>query len=168
MHVNPLDFARPIPLFPLPNCVVFPGVVQPLHIFEPRYQQMMAATLTDQSALAMALLKPGWEKNYYGCPAMYDLLCVGRIVTHEKLDDGAGGAKYNLLLHGVTRARMRSHHKTSGALYRTALLEPVPDSPPPTSASISAQAIQRKVLAELFEKTSLKTLTIAPSLESLF
>ena len=166
MHMDPIDFQLPIPLFPLPNCVLFPGVVQPLHIFEPRYQQMMAATLEDRSLLAMALLKPGWEKNYHGTPAIHDMVCVGRIVTQEKLDDG----KYNLLLHGVTRARILSQQKAGEpekGLYRIARLAPIADSPC-HSKSAAAQLQQRQVLHDLFQKTSLKELTITPSLESLF
>src|SRR5262249_18430669 len=94
MNTSPIHFDRAIPLFPLPNCVLFPGVVQPLHIFEPRYRDMMEDALEDQSALVMALLKPGWEKHYYACPAIHDTACVGRIIAHERLDDG----KYNLFL----------------------------------------------------------------------
>ena len=65
MDPNPIEFSCPIPLFPLPNCVLFPGVVQPLHIFEPRYKEMIADALEDQSAVGLVLLKSGWEKNYH-------------------------------------------------------------------------------------------------------
>ena len=47
-------------LFPLPNLVLFPSVIQPLHIFEPRYRQMMADALDGDRLLALVLLKPGW------------------------------------------------------------------------------------------------------------
>jgi uncharacterized protein len=167
MHFDLIDFQLPIPLFPLPNCVLFPGVVQPLHIFEPRYQQMLAATLADRSLLTMALLKPGWEKNYHGTPAVHDMVCVGRIVTHEKLDDG----KYNLLLHGVTRARILSQHKAGEpqkGLYRVARLAPVADSQARHPQTAAAEKLERQVLYDLFQKTSLKDLTITPSLQSLF
>jgi uncharacterized protein len=164
MTHEPLDYELPLPLFPLPNCVLFPGVVQPLHIFEPRYQEMMAHALADQSALAMGLLKAGWEKNYYGTPDIHTILCVGRIVTHERLSDG----KYNLLLHGITRGRLITQQKAAGSLFRTVTIEPVADSQPLTTAASSALCLQRKVLGELFEKTSLQHLTIAASLQSLF
>src|ERR1051325_5309101 len=167
MHLDPLDFSLPIPLFPLPNCVLFPGVVQPLHVFEPRYKQMMGHALKSQAAMAMALLKPGWEHNYHGTPEVHELVCVGRIATHEQLDDG----KYNLLLHGVTRARLLSEKKAGvieHGVFRVGRLEPLPDSPELTLGQSSALALQRKVLAELFQKTALKHLTITASLAELF
>src|SRR6476646_9959598 len=89
-----------VPLFPLPNVVLFPRAVLPLPIFEERYKQMTADAIvgaedTGQSArIAMALFRPGWEKSYYGRPAIEPVVCVGRILNHEKLPDG----KYNFLL----------------------------------------------------------------------
>jgi uncharacterized protein len=156
-----IDWNRPIPLFPLPNCVLFPGVVQPLHIFEPRYKQMISDTLDGPGLIALGLLKEGWEKNYYGTPSIHEITCIGKIVAHEQVEDG----KYNLLLHGVTRARVRGEEK-QGA-YRMATLEPVEDSSP-NSPPPAAMQLQRKVLRELFSKTALKDLTVAASLEALF
>ncbi|MGN6371230.1 MAG: LON peptidase substrate-binding domain-containing protein [Phycisphaerae bacterium] len=158
MDPNCIDFSRPIPLFPLPNCVLFPGVVQPLHIFEPRYKEMVADALEDQSAVGLALLKPGWEKNYYSSPAIHKMLCVGKIVAHELLDDG----KYNLLLHGMSRSKFVSERKHG--LYRLATLEPIPEplhEPP-------GMAMHRRVLRELFDKTALRDLTVTQSLLPLF
>lgn len=165
MSSTPINFVRPIPLFPLPNCVLFPGVVQPLHIFEPRYREMMEDTLEDQSAIAMALLKPGWEKSYYGRPPVFDMLCVGRIVAHERLDDG----KFNLLLHGLARVRLLREEKRG--LHRVGLLEPVLEPVDPTGISADScphARMQRKVLKEMFEKTSLRELTVAPMVATLF
>lgn len=155
-----IHFDRPLPLFPLPNCVLFPGVVQPLHIFEPRYLQMMSETLQEQSVIVMALLRPGWEKNYYGRPPVHEIVCAGKIIAHEQTDDG----KYNLILHGVARARILSEKKRE--LYRVAMLEPIPDPPPVAGAS--HERLQRKILRELFEKSPLKDLTVAPSIQALF
>jgi Lon protease-like protein len=89
-------------LFPLPNLVLFPAVVQPLHIFEPRYREMMADALAGDRLLAMALLKPGWEADYHLAPPIHPTVCVGRIFQEERLPDG----RYNLLLHGLARARV--------------------------------------------------------------
>ena len=165
MDNQPIHFSQEIALFPLPNCVLFPGVVQPLHIFEPRYRRMMADVVSEdgQSALAMALLKPGWEKSYYASPPIHDVLCVGRVIAHEHLDDG----KYNLLLQGIARARVKAESKRSGewGAYRVGLLEPVPE---PAALSVAHEALQKKVLRELFEKTALKDLTVTPALASLF
>jgi uncharacterized protein len=99
-----IDLTEPVPLFPLPNVVLLPRAILPLHIFEDRYRQMMASALSGDRLIAMALLKSGWEKSYHGRPAIEPVVCVGKILQHELLADG----RYNLLLQGVGRARVRS------------------------------------------------------------
>src|SRR5262249_42211923 len=47
-------------LFPLPNVVLFPNLLQALHIFEPRYRQMTEDALAADRMIAMVLLRPGW------------------------------------------------------------------------------------------------------------
>lgn len=168
MQLPAITFTCEIPLFPLPNCVLFPGVVQPLHIFEPRYREMMRAAVEGagggeaQRVLGMALLMPGWEKSYYGSPAIHERLCAGRIIAHERLEDG----KYNLLLQGVARARVVEERPCMGewGMYRMARLEEVAE----VAGSPAHQALQRRVLQQLFEKTALKELTVTPALVPLF
>src|SRR5688572_10166724 len=106
-----------VPLFPLPSVVLFPRAVLPLHIFEDRYRAMTADALDGDGLIAMALLKPGWEKSYYGKPAIEPVVCVGKIVSHEKLPDG----KYNFLLEGQVRARV-IRELPIGVAYRVAEL----------------------------------------------
>src|SRR5436190_11699685 len=89
-------------LFPLPKMVFFPNVMQPLHIFEPRYRQMTADALGGDRLIAMASPRPGWESDYGGCPALHAVACLGVIIAEQKLDDG----RYNLLLRGVSRVRI--------------------------------------------------------------
>jgi Lon protease-like protein len=91
-----------IPLFPLPNVVLFPNVCLPLHIFEPRYRDMTADALAGDRIIGMVLLRPGWEGNYEGRPAVYDVGCAGLITHAEKLDDG----RYNLVLRGMEKFRV--------------------------------------------------------------
>src|SRR6476469_8415765 len=86
-------------LFPLPNLVFFPHVMQPLHIFEPRYRQMTADALEGDRLIALVLPKPGWESDYMGKPPLHDIACIGRIMADQQLDDG----RYNLLLRGLAR-----------------------------------------------------------------
>src|SRR5215208_8153614 len=76
-----------VPLFPLPNVVLFPRAVLPLHIFEERYKAMTSHALEGDRQIAMALLQPGWEKHYYSRPAIEPVVCVGTILSHEKLPD---------------------------------------------------------------------------------
>jgi Lon protease-like protein len=96
------NFSGVARLFPLPDLVLFPGVVQPLHIFEPRYRQMMADALDDDRLLAIVLLQPGWEEDYDKRPSIHRVACLGRIFDEERLANG----RYNLLLHGLRRIRI--------------------------------------------------------------
>jgi Lon protease-like protein len=158
---QPLDFSRAVPLFPLPNCVLFPGAVQPLQIFEPRYRQMLTDTLKDQSAIALGLLKPGWEKDYYSSPPVHEVLCVGKVVAHEQAEDG----NFKLLLQGMVRARVVHQQKPAPPrLYRLVTLQPIEDTP----LNPAHEPVQRQVLRDLLVKTALKDLTITPSLDVYF
>ncbi|MEO8498286.1 MAG: LON peptidase substrate-binding domain-containing protein [Planctomycetota bacterium] len=96
----PKDFAGQVRLFPLPNLVMFPHVVQPLHIFEPRYREMVEEALATDQLIAMAHLQPGWESKYDERPPIAPVTCIGRIISHAQLDDG----KFNILLLGLRRA----------------------------------------------------------------
>jgi Lon protease-like protein len=95
-------FTGDVRLFPLPDLVMFPHVVQPLHIFEPRYRDLLNAALDDDGLIAMSILAPGWETDYDGRPALLPHVCVGKVVTHHRLDDGT----YNLMLLGMRRGRI--------------------------------------------------------------
>ncbi len=115
--------SRAIPVFPLPDCVVLPGSVQPLHIFEPRYREMVADELARPPAdryVATALLKPGYEPYYYGHHApVFPTTCLCRIIRHESFPDG----RSNVLIEGLARATIREEcHRAS---YRQAVLREV-------------------------------------------
>jgi uncharacterized protein len=95
-------FSGKVRLFPLPNLVLFPHVMQPLHIFEPRYREMLEDAIAGDRLVAMALLAPGWEKDYEGRPPLYPVACLGRITTYFRLADGT----YNVLLLGLRRVKL--------------------------------------------------------------
>jgi Lon protease-like protein len=116
-----------VPLFPLPNVVLFPRAVLPLHIFEERYKQMTADVLRSHRQVAMALLRAGWEKDYYGRPAIEPVVCVGTILSHERLADG----RYNFLLQGHTRARVSREVRQGEEPYRLAELARLEEVPAP-------------------------------------
>jgi Lon protease-like protein len=130
-----------VPLFPLPNVVLFPRAVLPLHIFEDRYKTMTARALSGDRRIAMALLKPGWERCYHQKPEIESVVCVGRILSSERLSDG----KYNFLLQGELRAKI-VREIPSNAPYRTALLEPLC----PTAPFEIDLTNQRQRLVEMF------------------
>jgi Lon protease-like protein len=134
-----------VPLFPLPNVVLFPRAVLPLHIFEERYKAMTADALAGDRLVAMALLKPGWERDYYRRPAIEPVVCVGRILTHELLADGT----YNFLLQGITRAKIIAEVAQQG--YRQAQLQELEQ----TASPARALATLRRQMIQLLDRGAL-------------
>ena len=113
-----------IPIFPLPNVVLFPNVFLPLHIFETRYRQMVDDALNGDRIIGMVLLRPGWEGDYEGRPAVYPTGCAGVITHAERLADG----RFNIVLRGMEKFRVTGEE--SGKLYRVANVVPVPEPAP--------------------------------------
>ncbi len=93
---------RIIPLFPLPNLVLFPHTDVPLHIFEPRYRQMIADVAEGERIIGMMLLKGDWERDYYAYPDIYAIGCAGKIERLVRMPDG----RYNLILQGLSEFRV--------------------------------------------------------------
>jgi Lon protease-like protein len=91
-----------LPIFPLPNAVLFPGVFLPLHVFETRYRELVAEVLAGDRLIGMVLLKPGWDREPTESPAVFSIGCAGLISHVEQLDDG----RYNLVLRGIERFRI--------------------------------------------------------------
>ena len=110
-----------IPLFPLPEVVLFPGVPRPLLVFEPRYREMVADALKGNKIIGMVLLRPGYEKDYEGRPPIYGIGCAGVIEDYEQLPDG----RYGILLRGLTTFRVVSEDQRKP--YRLARVEAVPE-----------------------------------------
>jgi Lon protease-like protein len=108
-----------LPIFPLPNVVLFPNVFLPLHIFEPRYRDMVADALSADRLIGMVLLRPGWESDYEGRPPVYRTGCSGVITHAERLPDG----RYNIVLRGLERFGILD--EDHGCSYRRALIEPL-------------------------------------------
>src|SRR5438874_1064975 len=77
-----------IPIFPLEETMLFPGVSRPLYIFEPRYRAMEADALKGDRIIGMTMLKPGYEANYQGRPPIYPIGCAGVITDFEELSGG--------------------------------------------------------------------------------
>ena len=115
---------RAIPLFPLPTLVFYPGVVQPLHIFEPRYRDLLQDVLDSHGKIGIALLQPGYEDEYHGSPAIYPTLCVGTVVDYTMRDDGSS----DVVLLGDCRARIVE--EVPGKTYRQATLLPLEERSP--------------------------------------
>jgi len=110
-----------IPLFPLPETTLFPGVSRPLLIYEPRYRAMIADALKGDKIIGMVRLRPGFEKDYEGRPPIYAVGCAGRIEKYEQMPDG----RYVILLQGRTAFRVLSENQRKP--YRLGRVEPIPD-----------------------------------------
>ena len=127
---NANDLAR---LFPLPNLVLFPQIVQGLHIFEPRYRHLMADTLAGDMQFALVLLKPDWENDYDARPPIEPIACLGKVIAHEKMNDG----RYNLQIRGMSRIRILEELDDDKP-YRTARFEPLSDIVPSQMSELTA------------------------------
>ena len=110
-----------IPIFPLPNVVLFPNVFLPLHIFEPRYRQMVDDALNGDRIIGMVLLRSGWERDYEGRPPVYPIGCAGVITHAERLPDG----RFNIVLRGMEKFRVSGEE--TGRLYRLAYVVAIPE-----------------------------------------
>jgi Lon protease-like protein len=137
-----------IPLFPLPNVVLFPNVFLPLHIFELRYRAMTADALQGDRIIGMALLRPGYETEYDGRPAIYDIGCAGVITHSQPLADG----RYDVVLRGIEKVRIRSEDHSRP--YRVGHVEAIPEAIPPDEVQPLRHQRQRleAVLAAAIER----------------
>lgn len=136
-----------IPIFPLPNIVLFPGVFLPLHVFEDRYRAMVKDTLAEDRLIGMTLLRPGWDQNADGQPAVYPVGCVGLISHIEELEDG----RYNLVLRGVEKFRITREEDLTRA-YRRAAVDYLEEQM--TAADREAVRRQRHTLERLLSVVS--------------
>ena len=119
--------AASLPIFPLPTTVLFPNVFLPLHIFEPRYRQMIADALSGDRIIGMVLLKPGFEDDYDGRPPIYGTGCAGLITHVERTEDG----RYNLILRGLEKFIVHGEEDPiAGTQYRRALVTMVDEMVP--------------------------------------
>ena len=115
------ELAR-LPIFPLPNAVLLPGGVMPLHVFEPRYREMVRDTLDGAGLLAIARLRPGYQTDYHGRPPVHPQAGLGRIIASEETDDG----RYLIVVRGLARVEL-AHELPPERSYREVAARLVPD-----------------------------------------
>lgn len=126
-----------IPIFPLPNVVLFPNVFLPLHVFEPRYREMVRDALDGDRIIGMVLLRPGWEGQYDGRPPVYPVGCAGVITNSERLDDG----RYNIVLRGMEKFRIAGEDTSRS--YRIASVQSLPETLTEADRQVMRRARQR-------------------------
>jgi uncharacterized protein len=108
------QFSGDVRIFPLPNLVLFPHVMQPLHIFEWRYRELLKDAMADDRLIAMATLAPGWEDEYQGSPRLYPMTCLGQVTMSNELADGT----CNVLVLGLCRAKLTQEVASAGRYRR--------------------------------------------------
>jgi hypothetical protein len=142
-----VDFRSPFPVFPLPETVLLPHGIQPLHIFEPRYRSMVSEALDNRGQIAMATwadLSPDVIEPRPVLP----IVCLGQIVQHESVQSG-----YQIMLHGLCRGRIVTMHEADGERdYRMAALRSVE----PSDRDDQALRRARGTLHELLRSASLR------------
>lgn len=129
-----VNFGRPMPVLPLPEAVLLPHEIQPLHVREPRYHRMIADCLDASGQMAVATFRALNSSCFLeeeDEPTLRPAVCVGQIVQHHEVSNG----RQEILLQGICRARIvRVIEPGDDCGYRLAKLaplEPLDQSPPP-------------------------------------
>ncbi len=139
-----IPLPQPVPVFPLPDVVLFPGGLLPLHVFELRSRTMVRDVLSGPRQLAMALLSPGWEAEYRGAPAFHPVGCLARIEQVEwRIDDC-----YDLVVRGLTRVRLERVVRD----YPYRLVIPAPLEQAPTPEDDPLVELEKRALLEAWER----------------
>lgn len=153
-------------LFPLPNVVLFPGVLLPLHIFEPRYRQMLSDALDSDRLISLVLLKPGCDEFAEDPPPpIASVGCIGRVIYHNGLADG----RSNLILKGLRRISIDAE-LPQDAPYRTARVTILNDGPSSDQNESTRDAVQRvisvmsEILSSLGRGAEAEKLSVASEL----
>lgn len=91
-----------LPLFPLPQAVLFPGAMLPLHVFEPRYRAMVREVLDTHRCLAVVLITDARAVDSHGHPRIASVAGAGQIVDAAELP----GGRFNIVVQGRARVRL--------------------------------------------------------------
>ena len=140
-----------IPIFPLPNVVLFPSALLPLHIFEPRFRALVDDALENERLIGMVMLRPGWETHYDGAPDVYPIGCAGFITHADRLPDG----RFNIMLRGMEKFRILGERpaRQGAERYRVARIESISEAKSGvTAASHAARHRLEKLLARKLQK----------------
>lgn len=144
-----------LPMFPLPNVVLFPNMLLPLHIFEERYKRMVGECLAGRRLLGMLLYRKGWEEAED--PAPYGVGCLGRITQAVKLPMG----NFDIVLRGLGRVRILDYVQVRP--YRVARVDYLEDR---TVEDEVAEVLGRE-LADRLKRIAALRPAVAPLLPSL-
>lgn len=141
MTALPEDFDGRVRLFPLPELVVFPHAMQPLHIFEPRYCELLHEALAADELITMATLCQGSQGSAAGRPEIEPHVCITKIISHSETEEN----RHNVLLLGAQRARIRRELDINRP-FRMAEVELIENIYPPSGAA-ERPALRERLLS---------------------
>lgn len=130
-----------VPVMPLPGALLFPNALLPLHIFEPRYQQMLEFSLREQRMFSVALIKPQ-RSQWKTTDDFFHVAGVGLI----RACVGRGDGTSNLILQGLRRVRFNGFEQSTP--FPIARVEPLKSE---TTTTVETEALGAKVI-ELYSK----------------
>lgn len=118
-----VNFGQAFPLFPLEGVTLMPHGIRSLHLFEPRYRQLITDIMEGSRQFATATFDGDkWQHEYHGRPPLRPAVCIVQIMQHAEFDDQTHG----VIVQGICRARITNELPADGRkLYRRAKLEPL-------------------------------------------
>ena len=146
------EFSGVTPLFPLPDFVFFPKTVQPFHIFEPRYLEMIRDVHAGEGLLTIPLIKPGTEANEQ--PDFFEIATLGHLHQVQKLEDGS----QNILVTGLVKASIAE--VDSDYAYRRGAITPLTEFGKVADAEGKTQSLLRLFQAVLERSSATHNLEI--------
>ena len=121
-----IDVPNVIPIFPIPKVVLLPAEVLPLHVFEPRYIDLVRDAVSSHRVIGIVDVLPGHEDELPGSPPVRNIGCIGFIAAHEELEDG----RFLMWLLGLERFKIEEELDVPTS-YRQVQVryQPTPESP---------------------------------------
>ncbi len=136
------DVLEALPVFPLPNAVLLPGMMLPLNVFEPRYLSLVDHVLDQGGHLGIPLLRPGYQDDYDGRPAHEEVFGLGRLISHQRLPDG----RRFIRVEGIGRAR-RLEELPARDDFRELRVEVLPEAGPEDAHQLEVLKAQLERIA---------------------
>ncbi len=147
---------RVLPLFPLEQVVLFPGMSLPLHIFEERYKVMIGACQVTDQLFGVLLIKNGSE---VGAPAQPERVgCTARVLRIDRLPDG----RMTILTIGEQRFRLQGAARVMSEGYLVGNIRLLSDS---VAEPVAAGLVSN--LTEEFSKYQTAVLSMSGSTETI-
>ena len=131
-----VELPNAVPVMPLPGVLLFPNALLPLHIFEPRFREMLARALDDHRMLCVALVRPEREQ-WRTSDDFFPVSTVGLIRACVGRSDGTS----DLILQGIRRVRFSDFEQE--APFPIARIKPLKTR---TKLTVETDALAAKVL----------------------